>query len=102
MRARIFQPAKTATQSGRAKTRDWWLEYEPTERPRPDPLTGWVGGPGVAERQVRLRFPTLEAAKAYAEKHGIAYEVEPVPQRKLTPKSYAENFATNRVENWTH
>ncbi len=29
MRARIYQPAKTAMQSGRALTKRWLLEYEP-------------------------------------------------------------------------
>ena len=33
MVARIYRPAKTATQSGRAKTRHWVLEMEP-DRPR--------------------------------------------------------------------
>ena len=28
-RARIFKPAKTAMQSGRAKTKEWILEFEP-------------------------------------------------------------------------
>ena len=33
MTARIFKPAKNAMQSGRAKTKEWQLDYEP-EQPR--------------------------------------------------------------------
>lgn len=29
MLARIYRPAKTAMQSGKAKSRDWRLEFEP-------------------------------------------------------------------------
>ena len=35
--ARIYRPAKTAMQSGRAKTRKWVLEYEPAT-PRASPI----------------------------------------------------------------
>ena len=31
MTARIYKPAKTAMQSGHAKTREWVLDYEPEE-----------------------------------------------------------------------
>ena len=33
MIARIYKPARTAMQSGTAKTKEWVLEYEP-EQPR--------------------------------------------------------------------
>jgi len=39
MRARIFQPPKTAMQSGWAKTQDWALEFVPTHGRKADPLT---------------------------------------------------------------
>ncbi len=44
MRARIFQPPKTAMQSGWAKTQDWALEFVPTHGRVADPLMGWTGG----------------------------------------------------------
>ena len=31
MTARIYKPAKTAMQSGQAKTKEWMLDYEPEE-----------------------------------------------------------------------
>lgn len=99
--ARIFQPAKTAMQSGRANTRKWILEYVPEERKVADPLMGWIGS-GDMKGQVRLKFDTKEEAIAYAEKHQIAYRVSEPKTRRIKPKAYADNFAFNRLESWTH
>ena len=46
MRARIFQPPKTAMQSGWANTKEWALEFMQTHARRADPLMGWSGGGG--------------------------------------------------------
>ena len=89
--ARIYQRPKNAMQSGRARTDRWILELEPAEKQRPDPLTGWAGS-GDTDNQVRLGFPTVEAAKAYAERAGLAYHVVPAPERKLKLQAYADNF----------
>ncbi len=101
MRARIYQPPKTAMQSGWAGTGSWLLEWEPSEPRRPDPLMGWSGSADT-RAQIRLRFETREEAIAYAEKHGIAYDLEVSQQRVIKPKAYADNFKWNRRENWTH
>ncbi|MDA8048873.1 MAG: ETC complex I subunit [Rhodospirillales bacterium] len=99
--ARIYCPPKTAMQSGWAGTHEWVLVFEPQKAQRPDPLMGWIGG-GDTRDQVRLHFDTREEAEAYAQRQGIAYEVEIPPVREFHPKSYAENFRFGRVENWTH
>ncbi len=91
MAARIYQPAKTATSSGRAKTRFWILEMEPRARKEPDPLCGWVGS-NDTEQQIQLRFPTKEAAIAYARRKGIEFRLFEPHQRVFRPRSYAENF----------
>ena len=101
MRARIYQPAKSATQSGRAKTLNWVLEYETQRRPHPDRLMGWSGA-GDTQGQVRLNFETREAAEAYAQRQGLEVQVEEPQARSIKPKSYAENFAHNRKGMWTH
>ncbi|MEM0942576.1 MAG: ETC complex I subunit [Pseudomonadota bacterium] len=103
MQARIFQPSKSAMTSGQGNTKAWTLEFAPSEQKRVDPLMGWSGS-GDMRRQVRLRFETLEAAKEYAQRHGIAYVVEQPKPRKpnVRPMGYASNFAHNRRGNWTH
>ena len=91
MAARIYQPAKTATSSGRAKTRYWLLEMEPVDRKTIDPLCGWSGS-GDTAQQVQLRFPTKEAALDYARRNGIEARVFSPRTRLVRPKSYADNF----------
>ena len=98
---RIYQPAKTAMQSGRGKTRKWIAEFEPGTAQHPDPLMGWCGG-GETRRQVRLTFESREAAIAYADKHGLTYQVDEPRRRDIRPKSYSDNFRAGRDSNWTH
>jgi hypothetical protein len=91
MAARIFQRSKNAMQSGRARADLWVLEFESSSRKRPDPLTGWSGGADTQE-QVRLTFPTLDAAKAYADREGVDVHVVLPAEPKLKLQSYADNF----------
>ena len=91
MAARIFQRSKNAMQSGKARADQWVLEFESHARKRPDPLMGWSGG-ADAQAQVSLSFDSLDAARAYADRNGIAYHVIPPAMRKLRIQSYADNF----------
>jgi hypothetical protein len=101
MTARIFRPAKTAMQSGEARTKEWVLEHEPAIPRRIDPLMGWTSSADT-RAQVRLSFDTKEEAIAYAERNGIPYSLsEPKPRRQVR-KSYADNFKFGRIGTWTH
>lgn len=101
--ARIYRQPKSAMQSGRARTDDWVLAYTPLGPKRLDPMTGWPGA-GDTQAQVSLRFPSEAAAIAYADSHGITYEVlQPPPVKAdIKPKAYADNFRFGRTENWSH
>ena len=101
MRARIFLPPKSAMQSGTAKTHQWLLEYEPSSAKIRDPLMGWTGSDDMLT-QIRLKFDSKEAAIAYAEANGIAFDLELPNVRVKSPKSYSDNFRFDRKENWTH
>jgi ETC complex I subunit conserved region len=89
--ARIYQKAKNAMQSGRAGTSVWVLEFIAASAQRPDPLMGWAGSSDT-QRQVRLSFASAEAAKAYADKNGLAVTIEPAPVRVLKLQAYSDNF----------
>ena len=78
-------------QSGRARADEWVLQFESARPQRADPLTGWPGGAETQE-QVRLTFPTLEAAKAYAAREGIHAHIVPPADEKLKIQAYADNF----------
>ncbi len=101
MAARIYKPAKSAMQSGEARTKEWLLEFEPQARRAPEPLMGWVSSEDT-QAQVHLEFASKEDAIAYATRAGLAYTiVEPKP-RKPIRKSYADNFRFGRIGSWTH
>ena len=89
--ARIFQRPKNSMQSGRANTDRWQLEFEPSEAKRPDPLTGWAGSGDTCD-QIRLLFPTAEAAVAHCERQGWDYALVPEPAKTLKLQAYADNF----------
>jgi ETC complex I subunit conserved region len=89
--ARISELERRTTQSGKANTGRWLLEFERQQAQRADPLTGWNGS-GDTNTQVRLTFPTKQAAIAYCEKHGLDYHVVPSPPVRLKIQAYADNF----------
>ena len=101
MPARIYRPAKSATQSGLARTKMWVLDFD-QETPREiEPLMGWTSS-GDTRQQVRLRFDTKEEAVAYAEREGIPYRVEEPQRPKPRTMAYSDNFKFNRTGQWTH
>lgn len=103
MRARIFQPSRTAMSSGTAKTHVWVLEYAPSEAREVDPLMGWTSSSDT-QSQVRLQFKTREEAVEYARDNGIDAQVQEPNKRSVNIRAggYGENFATNRRGAWTH
>jgi ETC complex I subunit conserved region len=101
MLARIFKPAKNAMQSGKANTKDWTLEFEPASARKADPLMGWTSSTDM-NGQIRLMFETREEAVAYAQRHGIAFQLLEPAKTKRIIKAYADNFAVDRKEPWTH
>jgi hypothetical protein len=94
--ARIYRPSKTAMQSGQAQTHFWLFEYEPVTRRDPDPLMGWDSALDTLN-EVQMRFPTLDEAVAFAEKHAIEYTIIEPHARSPKRKSYADNFRYDRI-----
>ena len=96
MHALIYQPAKTAMQSGRGKSRRWALEFDQEAARRVEPLMGWTASTDMRQ-ELNLSFEDKEAAIAFCEKHGIGYTVADPKRRKIRIKSYAENFSSYSV-----
>ena len=97
MLARIFRPARSAMQSGKAGTAKWVLEYAPEDRPAADPLMGYTSSADM-RRQIRLEFDTSAEAVAYAERNGIPYTLAPDHERAPKKISYADNFRYGRPQ----
>lgn len=97
MKVRIFQPSKTAMQSGRGgRHTHWMLEAEIETARRPEPLMGWTSS-GDTLNQIRLSFDSKEEAMAFAERKGWEYTVQDAAARRVRPRNYADNFRYDRV-----
>lgn len=94
--ARIYQPAKTAMQSGKAKDA-WVLEFVAEKPLFTDNLMGWTGMSETLPNEVRLKFASDADAVAYAQKHGIPYEIERPNPAHFVPKAYADNFSFKKI-----
>ena len=64
MKAIIYRPAKTAMQSGRARTRDWLLEFDDEAARRVEPLMGWTSSADT-KQQLQLSFESEAAAREH-------------------------------------
>ncbi|MEQ1617511.1 MAG: ETC complex I subunit [Terricaulis sp.] len=100
MLAKIYQPAKSAMQSGAGKNR-WRLEFAPGAPPRSDALMGWTSSLAPSG-QARLSFDTKEQAIAFARTHQIPHQVSEPQARTRITKAYADNFAFRKREPWSH
>jgi len=73
--ARIYRPARSATTSGMALTKNWRLVFERRSPPFIEPLMGHTGSDDTLV-QVELEFPTLDSAMRYADRQGLTYVVQ--------------------------
>ena len=101
MLGKIYRPAKTAMQSGKANSKRWRLEFEPSSAPNADALMGWASSADPSG-QVRVFFETKEQAIAFARAHAIPHQVIEAAEPKRFPKAYGDNFAFRRREPWSH
>ena len=94
---RIYQPCKSAMQSGTALPKRWELVFDRTTPLGTDPLMGWTSSTDTLD-EVILFFDTLEEAIEFSQKKGFNYRVVlPSSSQKLRPKSYGDNFRFDRV-----
>jgi hypothetical protein len=91
MKVKIFSPARSAMQSGRAKTGHWIIEYETISKRQPEPLMGWTSSEDTLN-QMRLRFPTKDAAIRHAAAQGWQYSLVIDHERRVKPRNYSDNF----------
>ena len=89
--AKIYLPAKTATQSGYGNTKLWVLEIESNELDYKSQLMGWNGSKNTA-KQIKIKFDSCEEAKKYAIKNNLKYRIIPHHERSIRKKNYSVNF----------
>ena len=91
MKVQIYQPSRTAMQSGRARSQHWILECEATQSDHIDPLMGWTSC-NETVNQIRLHFRTKDEAIAFAKRNEWSYQVSQPHWRRVRPKNYADKF----------
>ncbi|EJF88691.1 ETC complex I subunit [Bartonella tamiae] len=101
MVARIFSPAKTAMQSGKAKTGYWILQFEPSEAKMIEPLMGYTSSADT-KSQIRIEFKTQQEAVSFATRNGIPFKIEEPHEATRKRVSYSDNFRSDRQQPWTH
>jgi ETC complex I subunit conserved region len=89
--ARITELDRRTTQSGKANSGLWLLEFERQKALRPDPLTGWNGS-GDTNTQVKITFKTKEEAITFRKKEGLQYHLIPAAPVTMKIQAYADNF----------
>tara|TARA_Y100000816_G_C26030056_1_gene539200 strand:- start:654 stop:938 length:285 start_codon:yes stop_codon:yes gene_type:complete len=89
-KAKIYKPSKTATQSGKGKTKNWILKYE-SRYGVTNPLMGWETSDDTMG-EVILEFTTKDKAIEYAKNNKIQYELVEPKKSDFIIKSYADNF----------
>ena len=92
-KAKIYKPTKTAMQSGKRNTKNWFLEFD-TLNTGISPLMGWESSKDTMS-EVKLEFSSREQAICYAKKNNINYYVVEPQKRKIIKKSYSDNFLKN-------
>jgi hypothetical protein len=93
---RIYQPSKSAMQSGKGNTREWLVEFEKWDPLLPEPLNGWVSSKDT-KQQLQLKFQTLEEALTFVNSKGLKYTVLNPALQEMFPKSYGFNFTCPRI-----
>ena len=87
----IFQPTKSAMQSGLKNSSKWCLSSVEINESFMSSKFCWNGSSNP-EKQIKLFFDELDSAINFAEKNNYDYEVQMPNKRSLIKKSYAENF----------
>ena len=101
MKALIYKPSKSVTQSGSKKSEKWILEFKRESGSEIEPLMNWASS-GDTQNQVKMKFSSKELAISFAEKNLLDYKVKETKKHKVKPKSYSDNFSYEKKTPWTH
>ena len=93
-KAKIYNPTQSVMQSGKGKTKKWYLIYD-TVNKNIDPLMGWESSKDTMS-EIKLEFTDKNLAINYAKKNNIDYYVVEPQKRQIIKKSYSDNFLKNK------
>ena len=87
----IFQPTKSAMQSGLSSSKKWCLSNIATHETFINSVFCWTGSSNP-ENDIKIFFDDLDSAIRFAKSKKIDFEVINTPRRKVIKKSYSSNF----------
>ena len=87
----IFQPSKSAMQSGIGKSDKWCLSNSVANKSFINSIFCWTGSSNT-EKNLTLFFDTLESAVRYAESRKLDFEVIETKKRKIIKISHCSNI----------
>jgi hypothetical protein len=90
----IYQPSKSATQSGSYKSGLWFMDFTNYDEQNAKyifDIMNWIGGLDTL-KTIKMSFNTKDDAIRFAQKHNFVYTIQSTQARKIKPKSYASNF----------
>ena len=92
MKVKIFQPAKSAMQSGKNNSKKWLvMPIEKTNVRSINPVMGWVSSDDTSS-QLKFDFSNKEEAISFAKSQNFEYEIHEPKTSSIKKKSYAANF----------
>lgn len=93
---RIYQPSKTAMQSGKSKTKKWRVTFETEDPLSAEPVMGWIQAHDMSQ-ELQLFFPSLDSALRFVTIRGLSYTICNPSLNSPVAKNYAFNFLCPRV-----
>ena len=91
----IYKNKKSPTQSGKLHKEFWVLEHVNTKDVKTDLLTGWkTTGTNLIKK---MKFLSKEEAVLYAKNNNLDFEILKEAIKKISNKSYADNFKFKRI-----
>ena len=92
MKVKIYQPVKSAMQSGKKNNKKWLVEPVAEKNEKSvNQLMGWVSGDNT-QTQLHFGFSNKEEAIAFAKSQNFEYEISEPKTASIKKKSYAQNF----------
>ncbi|CAI2302692.1 unnamed protein product [Caenorhabditis sp. 36 PRJEB53466] len=95
--ARIFRPAREATQSAWGNTKSWTIELDNRQRWE-NPLMGWSGtADPLSNVGMDLKFASKEDAIAFCVKNRWEFDVEEPHERQIKAKNYEQTSTVQKL-----
>ena len=96
MKFKIYQPSKSAMQSGIKNTKVWCLETLTVSTNKISNTFCWNSSDNTYD-QIKVYFDKLDEAILFAQNNNLEFKVFHPNLRKKIKKSYAENFKPKKI-----